>query len=583
MRNFTKPISMDEFKSYPQVYEAKEAIALLYQILTYMLISVIPAAYLYYFQSLKLSPRMNQIILIALSSFSFIALIGIIRENFVIQMLFLSIPVLFIGLYVGTSSLMISSILALLALVLLQTPVIFIVQSAILFMLSIVLNRFTLKVFDTATDSVKYRLVIRNNIILSCAVILLNIIPIIKLLLIGDWLQGLEMISYVVIQFIAVLAYFIAVNRQKEYMKLTSKFDQLKERTFQELDDWKQLAKDVPMSIISVDRFGTIIYANGNAFTHFSKLNKDADDILALGQQLVHIVSQKANQQLSHSIQQSYLSKKSVNTTEFDGEKYTYYFIIPQHDHLYNDSIKFTILVQDVTEIHTLRNELDRMDRLTLVGKMAAGITHEIRNPMAVIRGFVQLMQEKGTGLQQEYFRIIIDELDRANAIISDFLSLAQNKDAITENHSLNEIIHEIAPLLMADANLRGQTLSFSLASNIPYMKLNDREIKQLLLNLARNGMEAMENNGHLEIYTYKSNKSIYLCIADNGPGIPEELKQKIFEPFYTSKNTGTGLGLALCASIIERHNGEVHILNRDTVGTIFEVVFPIEQQLMTS
>nr|WP_253944905.1 ATP-binding protein [Paenibacillus sp. NEAU-GSW1] len=234
------------------------------------------------------------------------------------------------------------------------------------------------------------------------------------------------------------------------------------------------------------------------------------------------------------------------------------------------------IIAQDVSELFLLRSEVDRMERLSLVGQMAASITHEIRNPMAVIRGFVQLLKERSPDNQQQYYHIIIEELDRANSIISDFLSLAQNRALTMEMGSLHDIILELSPLLDADANMRGQTIELELCDYIPLLLLNNKEIKQLLLNLARNGMEAMGDKGVLKLQTnYSEEKErIELRIQDRGVGIPQEQMKRLFEPFFTTKTRGTGLGLPLCLSIAERHNGKIEVESTEGEGTTFIVSF---------
>ncbi|MFF2483398.1 ATP-binding protein [Paenibacillus sp. NPDC058071] len=236
------------------------------------------------------------------------------------------------------------------------------------------------------------------------------------------------------------------------------------------------------------------------------------------------------------------------------------------------------IIAQDVTELTMLRNEVGRMERLSLVGQMAASITHEIRNPMAVIRGFVQLMRERSPESQQEYYRIVMEELDRANTIISDFLSLAQNRVLSMSKASLNDIIKELLPLLEADAHMRNQTIELDLGE-IPPIMLNDKEIKQLLLNIARNGMEAMGDKGTLWLRTVfdETKKGIALYIKDEGVGIPEEQMDRLFEPFFTTKSRGTGLGLPLCLSIAERHNGRIDVESEEGKGTTFIVSFAVE------
>ncbi|MFC5470771.1 nitrogen regulation protein NR(II) [Cohnella suwonensis] len=237
-----------------------------------------------------------------------------------------------------------------------------------------------------------------------------------------------------------------------------------------------------------------------------------------------------------------------------------------------SDGILF--IGHDITETQLLKDEVNRMERLSLVGQMAASITHEIRNPMAVIRGFVQLLNERSSPEQQSYFRIVMDELDRANAIINDFLSLAQNRIVEKEPCQLNDLLSELKPLLWADANMRGQSIDMKLSDEMDLLLMNIKEIKQLLLNLARNGMEAMNDKGVLKIETRNMRDMVQLRIEDEGVGIAPEKLERLFEPFYTTKAKGTGLGLALCLSIVERHNGKINVESTPGIGTVFIVDF---------
>lgn len=231
-------------------------------------------------------------------------------------------------------------------------------------------------------------------------------------------------------------------------------------------------------------------------------------------------------------------------------------------------------IAQDITDTQRLKDELDKMERLSLVGQMAASITHEIRNPMAVIRGFVQLLNERSPSEQRSYFRIVMEELDRANAIINDFLSLAQNRIVEKETSSLQSVLKDMMPLIWADANMRGQSVELVLCEEQDVLELNGKEIKQLILNLARNGLEAMDEKGVLKIETRDLGDRVQLLVADMGNGIPQEKLERLFEPFYTTKEQGTGLGLALCLSIAERHDGRIEVESRVGEGTTFIVTF---------
>lgn len=230
------------------------------------------------------------------------------------------------------------------------------------------------------------------------------------------------------------------------------------------------------------------------------------------------------------------------------------------------------IVLNDITERTRMEKEMYKLDRLNLVGEMAAGIAHEIRNPMTTVHGFLQMGKLDNQQLSAEHLDLMIDELDRANKIIKEFLTLAKNKTSDRKFQSLNEIIEIIYPLLNAEALLAGKRVSLHL-EKCPMLYLDEKEIRQLLLNIALNGLESMSNDGILIIKTFVEQENVVLQICDSGEGIKEEVLDKIGTPFFTTKDNGTGLGLAVCYSIAERHNAKIKI-NTSNKGTIFSICF---------
>ncbi|ABZ84189.1 sensor histidine kinase, putative [Heliomicrobium modesticaldum Ice1] len=232
----------------------------------------------------------------------------------------------------------------------------------------------------------------------------------------------------------------------------------------------------------------------------------------------------------------------------------------------------------DVTEKNEFERELARLDRLHLVGQVAAGIGHEIRNPLTTVRGFLQLFGAKADLVQyDEYFRLMISELDRANDIITEFLSLAKTKPKQLRLQDLNEIITSLHPLLMAQAFKKDKQLVIDLG-RIPLLALDEHEIRQLLLNLVNNAMDAMKQRGTVTIRTYVDGERVLLAVRDEGEGIAEEIQSKIGTPFFTTKAHGTGLGLATCYSIVERHRGRIDY-ETGPKGTTFFIAFPLEAE----
>lgn len=239
---------------------------------------------------------------------------------------------------------------------------------------------------------------------------------------------------------------------------------------------------------------------------------------------------------------------------------------------------KFFFMDTDISERRRLDNELARLEKLNLIGEMAAGLGHEIRNPITSVRGFLQLITEREQDISnKDYYNLMIDELDRANAIITEFLSLAKNKAVKLELNNLNSVIANLAPLIEANAVAINQNIRIELG-NIPELLLDEQEIRQLILNLVRNGMEAMDSGGLLTIKTFIDGDEVVLLVQDQGHGIPGDLLEHIGTPFFSTKESGTGLGLAVCYSIAARHKARI-LVKSGKEGTAFSVRFPFKQK----
>lgn len=231
-------------------------------------------------------------------------------------------------------------------------------------------------------------------------------------------------------------------------------------------------------------------------------------------------------------------------------------------------------IIHDITDYEKLKEEIGKLDRLNLVGEMAAGVAHEVRNPMTVIKGYLQFFINKVPDDMVEQFGIVLGELEQIELIITDFLSLAGNKIVASKEQNLNTIVKGIIPLIATDARKRGIEVKINLAEELPNLILNEKEIKQLLLNLARNGIEAMGKHGILSIESSVAGDTISLCVEDSGCGICKENQEKIFDPFFTTKDNGTGLGLSICAGIVRRNNGMMKVQSEQGKGTRFTITF---------
>ena len=276
-----------------------------------------------------------------------------------------------------------------------------------------------------------------------------------------------------------------------------------------------------------------------------------------------------------------YIEKESALYTKPEKERYDVFKLVDERyfesyskpQWLDNRIIGRVVSFRDITESQNLKKEMAHLERLNLIGNMAAGIGHEVRNPMTTIRGFLQmLIKKKECSKYWKYYELMIAELDRANSIISDFLSVAKERPSCLKLENLNTVIRSLLPLIEADAIIGNNYIKVELGE-IPSIIIDDKEIRQLILNLVRNGLDSMPSGGYLTITTYLDNNQIVLGIKDQGTGIVPEVLKRIGTPFFTTKEKGTGLGLAISYSIAARHQATVHVETGEQ-GTAFYIKF---------
>ncbi|WP_378956668.1 ATP-binding protein [Pelosinus sp. sgz500959] len=234
-----------------------------------------------------------------------------------------------------------------------------------------------------------------------------------------------------------------------------------------------------------------------------------------------------------------------------------------------------SLLVTQYAKRQKMNSELSRLERLNLVGEMAAGIGHEIRNPLTTVRGYLQwyLYNEKYAELRMQ-FATMVEELDRANEIITEYLSLAKNKSIKLKLDNINNTLVALFPLLQAEAYNSGHALQIE-KNDIPDIYMDGNEVRQLILNMVRNGFDAMESNGRLTIKSYREKDKVILAIRDTGSGISQSMLDKLGTPFLTTKDNGTGLGLAVCYQIAARHKAKIDV-DTSTEGTTFYIKFEL-------
>lgn len=234
-----------------------------------------------------------------------------------------------------------------------------------------------------------------------------------------------------------------------------------------------------------------------------------------------------------------------------------------------------TRVISYITAIKKAYEELQETERLATVGEMAAGITHEIRNPLTSIKGLLELKQ-MDEDPSDKYTPIILDEVNRIDTIVNDLMMLGKPKSHSFSRENVPHILEYVVSLLKPLAVKNNIKLKTKIAEDLQPIYCDEIQIKQVFINLVKNAIESMENGGEITIAANLSNDNVVIEVIDQGVGIPQEKIPKMGEPFYTTKETGTGLGLMVSIKIIEEHQGDVLIDSEVDRGTSVTVILPI-------
>jgi two-component system sensor histidine kinase AtoS len=235
----------------------------------------------------------------------------------------------------------------------------------------------------------------------------------------------------------------------------------------------------------------------------------------------------------------------------------------------------------DITKTQKLEYKIHQSEKLALVGELAAGAAHEIRNPLAVVQGFLSLMNQSISHSEKERFHLplVMKEIERINSIIEEMLLLSKPSAPILKKIYIEDITRDILPLITQTSLQNDKRIEFILnVERIP-VAADPNQLKQVLHNLIRNGMEAIEKKGHLSIYSRIEKGFYQLYIKDTGTGIPQEMMQSLYDPFSTSKEDGTGLGLTIVQTILQNHGGNIELVSTSREGTTFLISLPLFSQ----
>ncbi len=234
------------------------------------------------------------------------------------------------------------------------------------------------------------------------------------------------------------------------------------------------------------------------------------------------------------------------------------------------------LVIENVNQQMKIREQLQKDEKLNVISQLAASVAHEVRNPLTSVRGFLQLISddENLRTAQKNYINIALSELDHAQVIINDYLSLAKPNTEELSIINLSDEVNKTVELMTSYSNIQNIAIQTTIQDSL-YMKGNKSEIKQVLVNIMKNGIEAMTMGGTLSVHTYEKNGTISIEIIDSGKGMTKNQLKKLGTLFYTTKEKGTGVGLTITFQLIQAMRGRINVESVPGKGTSFIIQFP--------
>jgi signal transduction histidine kinase len=251
-----------------------------------------------------------------------------------------------------------------------------------------------------------------------------------------------------------------------------------------------------------------------------------------------------------------------------------------ERSHLY-ESIQQKVRELDMAnrELTANRDRLIRSEKLAAVGEMSATVAHGIRNPLVAIGGFARRLykEEKSEGRKKKYLQIIVDEIDRLETILSELLDFVRPRKLRCQAINICEVIEQTVGVFRFELAKHNITVEEIYSPAMPLLELDPDQLKRVLHNLFSNAIDAMPDGGTLRVLVLREDEWIKISVEDTGVGISEENREKVFHPFFTSKPSGTGLGLAVSNQIISMHEGHLKLSPNNPSGTVFDIFLPLK------
>ncbi|MBT7048987.1 MAG: PAS domain-containing protein [Desulfobacula sp.] len=338
------------------------------------------------------------------------------------------------------------------------------------------------------------------------------------------------------------------------------------------------LVENMPIGLVAMNKNDQILSVNPAAK---ELLN------LPLAQDLKKIAGQVLPKKLIDLVQSIHshnrLIEKELSIKDGKGKPIILDVVVSPLSDKDGASLGALVILRDLTELSLLKDEIERNKRLAAIGRLAAGVAHEIRNPLSSLKGYATFFKEifdKGTQ-NFDIADVMIKEVDRLNHVVSELVEIARPVQVSQKPVLIKELVEDSIKIIEHDANLHNIAIKIDLDEDIGSIYADKERLNQALLNLYLNAIQSMENSGensgslHIQLFRDKSDHKIIIRISDTGSGIKKEDLPNIFEPYFTTKLSGTGLGLAIVHNIVKAHKGKLKVKSEPGQGTIFTIILP--------
>ena len=329
------------------------------------------------------------------------------------------------------------------------------------------------------------------------------------------------------------------------------------------------ILRSLDSGVITLDQDGKILSANRKAVDILgisesgSILNKDFADYIK-GFELSDLISKRREQ--------------IIYTNPDDVQLYLGFSSSKLKDEN-NEDIGYVLIFQDLTEMKELEDKLRSAEKLAILGQLASGLTHEIRNPLSAISGALEILSSEvnPSSSNERLLNVANQEIERMRLLVDDFSIMTHPIPKIDTEVNIDDILMDIIETFTKTIK-RSNIEVISEISEDLYVVADSFRLKQVFWNLLINSMQSITNDGKINIKAYNDNETVIIKITDDGSGINQKDLSRIFEPFFTTKKSGTGLGLAIVQKIIENYNGKIDVISTEEVGSTFIISFPLSK-----